>query len=78
MSHNPQLKEFLNSGKKIITDTKLPKVKTSKSVKEEVIEPKQEGDIHQVFVKRTIQDKPKKSEIIEDFKKFITLAEKEL
>jgi hypothetical protein len=73
------LKEFLNSGKKIITDTKQPKsLPTKKQVplQESLSEPS--GDRHQVFIKRTIREKPKKTEILEEFKKFVEQAEKEL
>ena len=72
-------KEFLNSGKKIISDTKQPKAQQSKkqvSLAESLSEPV--GDAHQIFVKRTVSTKPKKAEIIEDFIKFVAQAEKEL
>ena len=75
MSHE-QIKEFLNSGRKIITDTKTPKTTAKKSVSLEESVAADTGDAHQIFVKRTIRDKPKKSEIIEEFKKFIEIEEK--
>jgi hypothetical protein len=69
-------KEFLASGRALITDTKTAKVK-SESVKA----PKKgtdvpvSGDPHRVLIKRCIDDKIKKSEVIEEFKKFIQAAE---
>lgn len=69
-------KEFLASGRALITDTKAAKVK-SESVKA----PKKgtdvpvSGDPHRVLIKRCIDDKIKKSEVIEEFKKFIQAAE---
>lgn len=69
-------KEFLSSGRALITDTKTAKVK-SESVKA----PKKgtdvpvSGDPHRVLIKRCIDDKIKKSEVIEEFKKFIQAAE---
>jgi hypothetical protein len=72
-------KEFLASGRALITNTKTPKVK-SESVKA----PKKgtdvpvSGDPHRVLIKRCIDDKIKKSEVIEEFKKFIQAAEEAL
>jgi hypothetical protein len=69
-------KEFLSSGRALITDTKTPKVK-SESVKA----PKKGTDVpvssdpHRVLIKRMIEDKIKKSDVIEEFKKFIQEAE---
>ena len=73
------LKEFLKSGKNIITDTKLPKSQPTKkqiNLQESLSEPV--GDRHQVFVKRVIQQKPKKSEILEEFIKIAQEVEKDL
>ena len=73
------LKEFLASGKKIIGDTKQPKSQPTKKqipLQESLSEPS--GDRHQVFIKRVIREKPKKSEILEEFMKIVEEAEKEL
>ena len=73
------LRDFLKSGRAIITDTKLPKSQPTKkqvALQESLSEPV--GDRHQVFVKRVIQQKPKKSEILEEFVKIVAEAEKEL
>jgi hypothetical protein len=38
----------------------------------------QESDPHKVFVKYAIDNRPKKSELVDDIKKFIKAAEAEL
>ena len=74
------LREFLSSGKKLLQDTKAPrrvlekKTKTADPLTGEV----KETDPHKVFVRRTIQEKPKKAEVITEFKKFIEQAEAKL
>lgn len=72
-------KEFLNSGKALITDTKTPKVK-SESVKapKKGLDVPVSSDPHRVLIKRMIDDKIKKSDVIEEFKKFIQAAEEAL
>lgn len=69
-------REFLASGKALITDTKQAKVK-SESVKAKKVgtDVQVSGDPHRVLIKRCIDDKIKKSEVIEEFKKFIQAAE---
>ena len=73
-------KEFVSSGRALITDTKTAKVK-SESVKapkkgfDTVVE---SGDPHRMLIKRCIDDKIKKSDVIEEFKKFIQSAEEAL
>lgn len=69
-----QLNQFLKSGKTLITDTKLKGAIKPK----ERAKPEELGDPHKVFVRRTIQEKPKKSDIIEEFKKFIVIEEAKL
>lgn len=70
-------RDFMSSGKALITDTKTPKVK-SESVKaakrglEAVIE---EKDPHRVLIRRCIDDKISKKDVVEEFKKFIDAAE---
>jgi hypothetical protein len=70
-------REFLSSGKALITDTKTPKVK-SESVKKSKAgfdTPPIEKDPHRVLIRRCIDDKIKKSDVVEEFKKFIQQAE---
>ena len=70
------LKQFMESGRKLITDSKLPKQKPSKVAPTLETEPL--GDPHQVFVRRTKKELPKKMEIVEELKKFIVVAEKNI
>lgn len=68
------LNEFFKSGKKIIDDTKVPALKKGKKP----IPPMDaagETDPHRILVKRTIQDKPKKEELVKEFKRFVKIAE---
>ena len=70
-------KEFLASGRALITDTKTAKVK-SESVKNSprgFDTPPADKDPHKVLIRRCIDDKIKKSDIVEEFKKFIEAAE---
>jgi len=71
------LEDFLKSGKKILGDTKtpaLPKKKVDKVSDVNKLTPT-DSDPHKVLVRRVIQEKPKKKELIEDFEKFIKAAE---
>lgn len=70
------LKQFMESGRKLITDSKLPKQKPSKVAPAAESEPL--GDPHQVFVRRTKKELPKKMEVVEELKKFIVVAEKNI
>lgn len=70
-------KEFLASGRSLITDTKTAKVK-SESVKKAPVgmnTPPLEKDPHRVLIRRCIDDRIKKSDVVEEFKKFIETAE---
>ena len=69
------LKDVLASGRKILGDTKqLPAPKTEK-VKPSSIHTPPESNPHKVFVRRAISERPKKSEMVEEMKKFIKQAE---
>jgi len=68
------LHDFFKSGKKLIDDTKTPAVPKSRK-KGAVTEVSAETDPHKILVRRTIQDRPKKIELVEDFKRFIKTAE---
>lgn len=74
-------RDFVSSGRALITDTKTPKVKSA-SVKapKNAIDavPVGSQDPHRVLIKRCIDDKIKKSEVVEEFKKFIQAAEEAL
>jgi len=73
-------KEFMASGKGLITDTKTPKVKAQsvKASKVGLEAPVECKDPHRMLIKRCIDDRIKKSEVIEEFKKFIDSAEAQL
>jgi hypothetical protein len=68
------LHDFFKSGKKLIDDTKTPAVPKAKK-KGIVTEVSTETDPHKILVRRTIQEKPKKIDLVEDFKRFIKTAE---
>jgi hypothetical protein len=70
------LKALFDSGRKLLVDTKTPKLTPSKPPKK--MDAPVSGDPHKVFVQRTVQEKPKAKDVVEDFKKFITAAEQEL
>lgn len=70
------LKDVMASGRKILGDTKIPKM--TKETKPSSLANKPEADPHKVLVKRAIQEKPKKQELVEEFKRFIKAAEEDL
>ena len=70
---NP-LADFMKSGKKLLEDTKLPKLAPAKNAKIPAVT----GDPHKMFVRRTIQERPKKAEVVAELKKFISAAEEQL
>ena len=74
------LDEFLKSGKRILDDTKTPALPKKKGEKVKAPQhtqqdPAASSDPHKVMIKRTIQEKPKKKDLIEEFQKFIDAAE---
>lgn len=71
--------ELQKSGRKILEDTKTPALIKKKGAKPiGALDAPTETDPHKVFIKRTISEKPKKAELVEDIKKFITAAEAQL
>ena len=72
--------DFLKSGRSLITDTKCAKVKSEsvKKAKTGFDTPPVEKDPHRVLIRRCIDDKIKKSDVVTEFKKFIELAENEM
>jgi hypothetical protein len=72
--------DFLKSGRGLITDTKCAKVKSEsvKKAKTGFDTPPVEKDPHRVLIRRCIDDKIKKSDVVTEFKKFIELAENEM
>jgi hypothetical protein len=73
-------REFLSSGRALITDTKTAKVKSEsvKKAKSGFDTPPADKDPHKTLIRRCIDDKIKKSDIVEEFKKFIEAAENEM
>ena len=69
--------EFLKSGRALITDTKTAKVKSEsvKKAKTGFDTPPADKDPHRTLIRRCIDDKIKKSDVIEVFKTFIEQAE---
>jgi len=69
--------DFLSSGRALITDTKTAKVKSEsvKKAKTGFQTPILEKDPHRVLIRRCIDDKIKKSDVVEVFKTFIQEAE---
>ena len=70
-------REFLASGRALITDTKTAKVKSEsvKKAKAGFDTPPADKDPHRVLIRRCIDDRIKKSDIVEEFKNFIQQAE---
>ena len=73
-------RDFLSSGRALITDTKTAKVKSEsvKKAKSGFDTPPADKDPHKTLIRRCIDDKIKKSDIVEEFKKFIEAAENEM
>jgi hypothetical protein len=72
------LKQFMESGKHLIQNTRLPKQKPSKVAPSPEKQDEFVGDAHQVFVRRTKKELPKKLDIVEELKKFIKVAEADI
>ena len=70
------LKDILSSGRVILGDTKTPKL--AKKTKPSSIQAPPESDPHKIFVKRMINDKPSKKDLVEEMKRFCKAAEDEL
>lgn len=68
------LNDFFKSGKKILEDTKSPAIKKEKA-KPPALGTPTDSDPHKVFIKRMIQERPKKKDVVEEFEKFIKAAE---
>lgn len=67
------LKDVMASGRVILGDTKIPKL--SKQTKPSSVTEPPESDPHKIFVKRTINEKPSKKDVVEEMKRFIKVAE---
>ena len=69
------LQEFLKSGRTILDDTKTPKPVMKKKDKAVVPSEAECSDPHKLLIRKTIQEKPKKADLIEEFQRFIKQAE---
>lgn len=71
------LKALFDSGKKLLTDTKMPrKADAAKPGKKMgVLEEVGETDPFRIFSKRVISEKPKKAELLKEIRRFIETAE---
>ena len=70
------LRDLNTRGCKILDDTKTRPTKAAP--KPPAITTPPETDPHRAFVKRTIQERPKKAEVVEEIKKFIRQEEEKL
>ena len=69
------LRNFLSSGKELLVDTKVRKKVVPEKGKKTLPEPAKgssidSSDPHEVFVKKSIADKPKKADIVKQIQKF--------
>ena len=69
-------KAFLDSGRHLLSDTKIPRLSNKKPGRP--MTSVEESDPHKVFTKYAIDNRPKKSELVDDIKKFIKAAEADL
>lgn len=73
------LSQILKSGKKLLNDTKVPATKEKReTVAKSATAPPTDSDPHKAFIKRTISEKPKKLDVVEDLKRFIKTEEAKL
>lgn len=72
-------KEFLASGRTLLLDTKTPRklVAPARKIKKEDMG-LGETDPYKAFVRRVVQEKPKKTEIVKELKRFAEAAEANL
>ena len=72
-------KEFLASGRSLLTDTKTPRKMAAKSrpIKKEHMG-LTETDPYKAFIKKVIDEKPPKKELVKEFKRFCDAAEEAL
>lgn len=76
------LQQLFSSGRKLVGDTKAPRLKPKGKDKDpptiEKAAANVETDPHRVFVKRMIAERPKKPDVVKEILKFIAAAEAEL
>ena len=77
-SQDPGFLQFLQSGRKILTDTKTPRRAEPKTKKLAPPKPEEPLDPHDRFVKKCIRDKPSKKVLLEFFEDTIKSEESKL
>lgn len=75
---NGYLSQVLKTGRKILTDTKAPATKEKREKIAQNAKEPVESDPHKAFIKKTITEKPKKEDVLKDFRRFIEEAESKL
>lgn len=75
--------QFLESGRTLLKDTKMPRraAPAAKKVEKGAAKPlaaPASDDPHRVFVRKCVGEKPKKSEVVEMMQRFIDQAEEDL
>lgn len=70
------LQDLLKSGRTILEDTKAPrKIEMKKKKSAPPPDTPTDNDPHKVLIRKTIQEQPKKSVLVDEFKRFIDSAE---
>ena len=77
-SQDQNFLQFLQSGKKILTDTKTPRRVEPKTKKLPPPKPDEPTDPHDRFVKKCIKDKPSRKVLLEFFEDTIKSEEAKL
>lgn len=76
------LKALFDTGRKLLADTKMPKPPHQAKLKDKVTPASMatpaETDPYKMFVKRTIHEKPKKVDLVDEIKRLIEMAERDL
>lgn len=71
------LKNVLSNGAQLVNNTKAPKkAKAAPTSIEKAKVP--ETDPHKAFVRRCVQERPKKEDVVKELRRFIEAAEAEL
>ena len=75
-TYDANLKRMIDSGINLLSDTKMPR--KANQVKKATVSPEDMGNPYEVFIKRTINEKPSKEDIIKELERFIKVKEKEI
>ena len=76
------LKSMFDTGRKLLSDTKKPKPPHQEKLKDKVTPASMakptESDPYRMFAKRTIHERPKKPELVDEIKRLIEMEESRL